>query len=58
VRDPYDQGIHRLFADPDGWLWKLHLPNATQEQFNAPYFTRQITEVIGNDNLPVAQPVA
>lgn len=58
VHDPYERGFHQLMADPDGWLWKLHLPSSTPAEFIAPYFTRQLTEVIGNDNHPVQQPVA
>jgi hypothetical protein len=58
VRDPYERKLHQLLADPQGWLWKLHLPDSSDSEFRAPYFTRQLTEVIGGDNLPVKQPVA
>jgi hypothetical protein len=58
VRDPYEKESYQLMADPDGWLWKLRYPISTQTEFKAPHFTRQVTEVIGNDNLPVKQPVA
>lgn len=58
VRDPYEKEFCQILADPEGWLWKLHLPKSTEAEFKAPYFTRQVTEVIGNDNLPVNQPVA
>lgn len=56
VRDPYEKDFCQIVADPEGWLWKLHFPDS-EGDFKAPYFTRQLSEVIGNDNLPVEQPV-
>ena len=58
VRDPLETEPYRMLIDPEGWLWNLHLPESSRNEFKAPYFTRQVTEVIGRDNLPVEQPVA